>query len=124
MFSPNGYVKISVNTDKVDSIQGDKIGLEISIEDTGIGIAIEKQHMIFDAFTQSDSHTSRQYGGTGLGLAITRRLVKILGGQIYLKSTPGKGSKFTVSFPEVQVTQMPVKSHHLSEEILAENESL
>ncbi|MEM1171844.1 MAG: PAS domain S-box protein [Cyanobacteria bacterium P01_H01_bin.35] len=114
-FTESGYIKISVNSYNTDNIENDRIGLEISVEDTGIGIAPEKQQDIFDAFTQSDSTTSRKYGGTGLGLTITRRLVNILGGTVELESELEKGSKFILSFPRVEITQTPVESHFLAE---------
>ena len=114
-FTDSGYIKVSVNSYKVDSIPSDRIDLEISVEDTGIGIAPEKQQHIFDAFTQSDSTTNRKYGGTGLGLTITRRLVDILGGTIKLESQLEKGSKFILSFPGVKITQTPVESNLLAE---------
>ncbi|MDI6751368.1 MAG: ATP-binding protein [bacterium] len=77
-----------------------KVEIELSVSDTGIGIAKAEQEKIFERFYQADGSITRKYSGMGLGLAITSELVKALGGRIWVSSIPGKGSKFTFTIPK------------------------
>ena len=73
--------------------------IELAVVDTGIGMTAEQQAKLFQDFTQADTLTARRYGGTGLGLAITRKLARMMGGDVTVTSEPGKGSVFTVRLP-------------------------
>jgi CheY-like chemotaxis protein len=72
----------------------DECELRIEVADSGIGISLEQQNNLFNAFTQAESGTSRQYGGTGLGLAISKRIIELMDGRIWIESELGKGAKF------------------------------
>jgi len=90
-FTPQGEICVRVTK---QAEYADRIKLHFLVADTGIGIPLEKQKLIFDAFVQGDSSTTRQYGGTGLGLTISSRLIKMMGGEIWVESEPGQGSCF------------------------------
>jgi signal transduction histidine kinase/DNA-binding response OmpR family regulator len=79
--------------------QGERDLVHFTVSDTGIGISPEKQAVIFEAFTQADTSTTRRFGGTGLGLAITRQLIELMGGRIWVESQSGHGSKFQFVVP-------------------------
>src|SRR5690606_18865065 len=90
-FTPEGEVELSV---KKIQMNEESIILRFSVRDTGIGIPLEKQQRIFDAFTQEDSSVSKKYGGTGLGVTISNNLLKYMGSNLKLKSELDKGSIF------------------------------
>src|SRR5262249_45551793 len=73
--------------------------IELAVADTGIGMTPEQQAKLFEEFSQADATTAQRFGGTGLGLAITRKLARMMGGDVTVTSDPGKGSVFTVRLP-------------------------
>jgi CheY-like chemotaxis protein len=95
---PGGRVTVTVTCGERS---GACLPLRFEVRDTGIGMDVETQRRVFERFTQADSSTTRRYGGTGLGLAISARLVALMGGELAVESTPGKGSAFyfTLALP-------------------------
>jgi signal transduction histidine kinase/CheY-like chemotaxis protein len=103
-FTDRGKITLSVR--RVSGDRGDaseappaRDRIRFSVTDTGIGMTPEQQGKLFQAFSQTDASTTRKYGGTGLGLAISRRFCQLMGGDISVKSTRGRGSTFTVDLP-------------------------
>jgi len=91
-FTEHGEI---VLTTKMIETSGDKVALQFSMRDTGIGMTAEQQANLFQAFSQADTSTTRKYGGTGLGLTISKRLVNMMGGEIRVESEPGQGTTFS-----------------------------
>ena len=92
-FTQTGEVVLRASLEEEDK-EGNRITLRLSITDSGVGLSRAQQQSLFNAFSQADASTARQYGGTGLGLAISKRLVEEMGGKIGLESELGKGSTF------------------------------
>jgi PAS domain S-box-containing protein len=94
-FTDQGGVRIRICTRQHPG--HDRVQLFFEVIDTGIGIAVDKQEAVFEAFVQADTSSSRRYGGTGLGLSISRRFVRLMGGDLFFDSEPGKGTRFYFS---------------------------
>ncbi|MFG0262317.1 MAG: ATP-binding protein, partial [Novipirellula sp. JB048] len=111
-FTSSGEVVVEVG---VREMTAEMASLQITVRDTGVGIPHEKQAKIFDAFSQADTSTTRRFGGTGLGLTISRRLIEMMGGEVWLESTPGSGTTvhFSVQFA-VAADQSPRRPADLS----------
>ncbi|MCH8557476.1 MAG: response regulator [Balneolia bacterium] len=107
-FTYEGSVKIFVRY--VDKDEHNPVNrLEISVSDTGVGIAQEHQHDIFESFFQIETGYTRKEGGTGLGLTITRKVVELMGGSISLMSNPGRGSTFTITFKDIETSALKLR---------------
>ena len=123
-FTPSGSIQVKVEP---CTIEGAEVGVCFSIIDSGIGIPAEKQELIFHAFAQADSSTTREYGGTGLGLAICSQLVALMGGHLRVDSREGSGSAFhfnvgfrkaTGALPSAPPTTAPRPSQMISLQVL------
>ncbi|MDP3540489.1 MAG: PAS domain S-box protein [Azonexus sp.] len=118
-FTERGSISVTVNLVEADA---DALIVRFAVTDTGIGIPLEQQGRIFDAFEQADSSTTRRYGGTGLGLAIARRLALLMGGDSGLSSVPGQGSTFwftarllrgTATVPDTALPLLPDEAEQI-----------
>ncbi len=117
-FTEQGVIKLQVVQDAEDGNDW----VEFRIADSGIGMTPEQQKKVFDAFTQADSSTTRNYGGTGLGLAITKNFARMLKGDVTVSSEPGQGSTFTVRLP-LQAPALGVEemgAEEAGEDVIAE----
>jgi signal transduction histidine kinase len=92
---------------RVRKVTDERDWVELAVVDSGIGMTAEQQAKLFQDFTQADSLTARRYGGTGLGLALSRKLARMMGGDVTVASEPGKGSVFTVRLPSGEHTYTP-----------------
>ncbi|MBF0382914.1 MAG: response regulator [Magnetococcales bacterium] len=114
-FTESGEIIIAIRRQE----EGDGfVKLSFCVQDTGIGMNAEQQAKLFQSFSQADSSTSRKYGGTGLGLTISKRLTEMMGGEIWLESRPGKGSKFNftarMAVPDNPKPRLIVKKEELT----------
>jgi signal transduction histidine kinase/ActR/RegA family two-component response regulator len=104
-FTPHGEISVAV---ACRERRDRAVVIDVSVTDTGIGIAPEVQDRLFQAFTQVDASTTRRYGGTGLGLAICRQLVDLMGGAIGVDSAPDRGSRFWFTVPLEYAADAPI----------------
>src|SRR5262249_25235285 len=93
-FTTAGEVKLAAR-----KVSNGSTFVEFAVSDTGIGMTAEQQAKLFEEVSQADATNPQRYGGTGLGLAITRKLARMMGGDVTVASEPGKGSVFTVRLP-------------------------
>src|SRR5262245_52813014 len=93
------FTKQGEVTLRARSVADGRDWIELAVADTGIGMTAEQQAKLFEEFTQADATTAQRFGGTGLGLALSRKLARMMGGDVTVVSEAGKGSVFTVRLP-------------------------
>jgi len=108
-FTDKGEIRLTVET-KTPADSDDRCDILITVADTGIGIPASDHKMIFDPFRQQKGQKAGKYGGTGLGLTISKRLAEAMNGSIALRSTPGQGSTFEITLPNIAITNAAAKS--------------
>lgn len=108
-FTDTGHIHIKAYAANADDMRS-KVDLVVAVEDTGVGIAKTDQDKIFEAFEQTKGQDVKKFGGTGLGLSISMRLARIMGGDIHLQSTLGKGSTFTLHLKQVDIASVTADS--------------
>ncbi|MGM9515576.1 CHASE domain-containing protein [Roseateles sp. DB2] len=125
-FTHSGEVVLDIRRLDVDTGTDAPRVLRFSVRDTGIGIPLDKQASIFDAFNQADNSTTRSYGGTGLGLAISSRLVALMGGKLAVQSSPGQGSEFSfeLSLKPALVEDLPRRTSSGLSVLIADDHDL
>jgi signal transduction histidine kinase/CheY-like chemotaxis protein len=107
-FTERGHVRMRASS--TASREEGRADLFIEVEDTGIGVPASEQQRIFESFSQVSGQSTKKFGGTGLGLAITRRLMEMMGGAVAVRSEPGQGSAFCLSFPNVEVASAQARA--------------
>ncbi len=109
-FTAKGRILVNLSIDKqLDSQHPDKIALHFKVDDTGPGVPVSKQNLLFAPFTQTDNSVTREFGGTGLGLSISQRLIELMNGKVWVESQPNQGSTFQFCIClKVDKTQPPV----------------
>jgi len=115
--------EIYIKAELVEEL-GERAVICFSVKDTGIGIPGDKQHLIFESFTQADGSTTRKYGGTGLGTAISKQLVELMGGRISLESEEGVGSTFRFTLPFAKQPEIKISGGASSKSGVANLENL
>ena len=111
-FTATGEVSLQVSL--VEPVNNNQATLKFAVKDTGIGISRQQQQNLFEAFSQADASTTRQFGGTGLGLSISKQLTELMGGSIHIDSKPGTGSTFWFELP-VQLAESTEKDQSLAD---------
>ncbi|MGK7873844.1 MAG: response regulator [Xenococcaceae cyanobacterium] len=115
-FTENGTITLTVSHHTKEQVKEGTRWIIFQVSDTGIGMTPEQMGKLFQAFTQADASTTRQYGGTGLGLAITKKFCQMMGGDIFVESELGQGTKFTIELPaHVQDTKTKLATQKITE---------